>query len=186
MSSAAATVAHVKHRNVALDCIDDGQDPQFLACRKLVMNEVHRPNIVRPDRFGTVVTQLRLHPPLGCSVPELNAQLTQNSIDFLDVHAPAFAVEQDIDTPIALADARLTYLLVPLGNGSLIGAAGLVVERRAVEPDDPTIRPDRHRPIAAHPINQFAHATGPQIFRRIKSGSTSRSKVRSRAPVVAG
>ncbi len=32
----------------------------------------------------------------------------------------------------------------PLGGGSLIGAAGLTVERRAVEPDGPTSRPDRH------------------------------------------
>jgi len=123
------------------------------------MNEVHHPDIVRPDGDSAVIAQLCLYPPLRGLVPELHAQLSVNETDFFDVHAPAFTVEQDVNAPVAIPHARFTDLPDPLGNGSLIGAAGLVVERQTVKPDGPTSLSDRHSPIAAHPANQFAHAT---------------------------
>ena len=99
----AVAVAEVEHGHVARESVDDGQNPQLSARRVLIMHEVHRPNIVRTDGYSTVIGQLRLHPPFKCLVPQLNPQLPVNPIDFLDVDAPAFAIQQDMDTPVALA-----------------------------------------------------------------------------------
>jgi hypothetical protein len=133
------------------------------------VDKIHGPDIIRADCLGAILAQLRLHPPFRRLVPELHAQLPVNAIDFLDVDTPPLTVQQDVDASAAIPDTRLTDLPDPLCHGSLIGAAGLVVKRRAVESDGPTSRPDRHRPIAAHPANQFAHATRLQIFRRMTS-----------------
>lgn len=93
------------------------------------MHEVHRPDLVRSDGLDTVIAQLGLYPPLRRLVPELHAQLLVYAIDFLDVDAPAFAGEQDMNTPLAIPHPRLTDVPDPLRHSSLIGAAGLVVER---------------------------------------------------------
>lgn len=102
-------------------------------------------------------------------MPQLHPQLPVNALDFLDVDAPAFTVAQDVNAPVFIPYARFADLADPLRYVSLIGAAGLIVERRTVEPDGPTSLPDRHRPIAAHPANQFARATRLQSFRRTTS-----------------
>ncbi len=47
--------------------------PLYFPEGELVVNEVHRPDIVRPDGFLTVFSELCLHPALGVLVPELQA-----------------------------------------------------------------------------------------------------------------
>ena len=131
------------------------------------------------DGFGTVIAQLGLHPPFRRLVPQLHAQLPVNTIDFLDVDAPALAVQEHMNPAIAVAHTCLADLLDPLFDGSLIGAAGFVVERRTIKSDGATRRPDRDRPIAAHPAHQFAHPSRLQIFRRMTSCNISRSRFRS-------
>jgi hypothetical protein len=125
------------------------------------MNEVHRPGIVRTDCDGTVIAQLDLYPPFRRLVPELLTQSLVDSIDFLDIDAPAFAVEGDVHSPVAMPHTRLTDLPDPLRHGSLIpslgllanrrqpaGAAGLIVKRRTVKPDGPaSLWP--HRKVSA-------------------------------------
>jgi hypothetical protein len=68
------------------------------------MNEVHCPDIVGTDGHGTVIAQLRLHPALRCLVPQLHPQLLVNAIDLIDVDAPAFAIQQDVNAPVAIPD----------------------------------------------------------------------------------
>src|SRR6056297_641349 len=176
---AAVAVAHVQHGHVARVGVHDGQHAELLARHQLAMHEVHCPHIVESDRFDSIITQLCLYPPLRRLVPELHAQLPVNAVDFLDVDAPALAVQKHVNPAIAVTNTRFADLLDPLLHGSLIGAAGFVVERRTVESDGATRRPDRDRPIAAHPANQFAHPTRLQIFRRMTSCNISRSSVRS-------
>ena len=81
----------------------------------------------------------------------------------------AFAIQQDVDPSVTISDTRFADLPDPLRHGSLIGAAGLIVKRRTIEPDGPTSLSDRNRPLASHPANQFAHPTRLQSFRRITS-----------------
>ena len=104
------------------------------------MNEVHRPDKVGANSYGAVIAQLRLHSPLRCLVPQLHPKLLVNAIDHLDVGAPAFTIKKDVNAPVSIPNPSFTYLPDPLGDGSLIATAGLVVERRAVEPDGPTKR----------------------------------------------
>src|SRR3546814_12940532 len=54
--------------------LSENQHAQLAASCQLVVNEVHRPHIVRSDRRSTVLPQLRLHPPLGGLVAQLQAQ----------------------------------------------------------------------------------------------------------------
>ncbi len=51
--------------------VDHGQDAQLLAGRELVVNKVHRPDIVRPDRLLVIVSEFCLHPTLGMLVAQL-------------------------------------------------------------------------------------------------------------------
>jgi hypothetical protein len=92
-------------------------------------------------------------------VPELHAQLSVNAIDFLDFDVSAFTIQQDVNPAVTIPNPCLTDLPDLLRHGSLIGAAGLVVERRAVKADGATSLSDRNRPLAAHPANQFAYPT---------------------------
>lgn len=75
------------------------------------MNEVHRPDIVRPRRRRTIVAQLRLDPSLGRLVPELQPQLIVNPVRSLDVDVEPLTLEHDMHTPIAVSDARLANRL---------------------------------------------------------------------------
>src|SRR3546814_2502409 len=91
--------------------LSENQHAQLAASCQLVVNEVHRPHIVRSDRRSTVLAQLRLHPPLGGLVAQLQAQLPVKPIDLLWVHDPALAAQDVIDTTIAVANVRLADLL---------------------------------------------------------------------------
>ena len=51
--------------------VDNGQDAELLAHGELVMDEIHRPDIVRADGLLVVLAQLCLHPPLGVLVAKL-------------------------------------------------------------------------------------------------------------------
>lgn len=70
--------------------IDDGQNPQLLSQGELVVDKIHRPDIVRPDGFLAVFTQLRFYAPLRVFVPQLQAQLIVNPAGLLHVdHLPS-------------------------------------------------------------------------------------------------
>ncbi len=133
------------------------------------MDKIHRPDIVRPDRFLTVFTQLGFYPPLRMLVPHLQAQLIVNPTGLFHVVHPAFASQQHVNTPVAIAYTRLGNLLDPSFDGSLVRPPGLVVVGGRVETDGPTSLPDRHTPIDAHPGDNLAQTARLQSFRRMTS-----------------
>lgn len=51
---------------------------------KLVVNEVHSQDIVRPSGLLAVFSELCLHPALRVLVSEFQAQLVVNTVGFLD------------------------------------------------------------------------------------------------------
>ena len=102
------------------------------------LHEVHCPDIVWADCLWTVIAQFRFHPSLRGLVPELHPQLPVNTIDFLDLDAPEFAIQKNMDASVAIAHLRLADILDPFLNCGLIGASGLVMKRRAVKADGPT------------------------------------------------
>ncbi len=126
--------------------VHDSQDPQFLAHRQLIMDKVHRPHIVWSHGRLTVFPQLGFHAAFRMFVAQLKAQLIVNTTGLLHVDHPAFAAQQHVNAPVAIAHTGLADFLDPSFDGSLISAAGLVVKRGAVKPEGPTGRPDLHPP----------------------------------------
>ena len=76
---AAIAEPRIEHRREARERVDDRQHADLRARRELVVDEVHRPDLVRADVASlAIVPQLRLHPPLRRLVPQLQAQLAVN------------------------------------------------------------------------------------------------------------
>lgn len=123
----AVTEPRVDHRGEPAERVDHGQDAQLATRRELVVNEVHGPYIVRPNGRRTILTQLRLHPPLGRVVAQLQPQLLVKPVYLHGVHNPAFPTKDVIDTAIAIAGVRLTNAFDALLDRGRIGATGLVV-----------------------------------------------------------
>ena len=69
--------------------VDDGQDPQLLAESQLIVNEVHGPDIIWADGFGTVIAKLGLYPPFRGLVPQLKTQGSVNIVDLPDADIPS-------------------------------------------------------------------------------------------------
>ena len=65
--------AYINCGRQLLEGIDDGQNADLATIEELIRQEVHRPDIVRPLRRSTVLTQLRCHSPLWSFVPYLKA-----------------------------------------------------------------------------------------------------------------
>ena len=57
--------------------------------------------------------QFGFHPALGSFIPELQAYLFVKTIDPLRIDIPAFALQQDMNAPVAIAHARFRNLLDP-------------------------------------------------------------------------
>ena len=149
--------------------VDDGQDAQLLSKGKLIMDEVHRPDVIRPGCFFSIFTQLGFHTPFRVLVSQLQTQLIVNSACLLDVDGPALPAQQNMDAPVAVPDACLADLLNPPLNSSLIRPPGLIVVAGRVETDGPTSPPYRHAPVDAHPGDEFAQTARLQSFRRMTS-----------------
>lgn len=143
------------------------------------MNEVHRTDIVRPDRRCAVLPQLRLDPPLGSRVAQLQAQLPIKPMDLLGVHDPALTAQDVRDTTMAVADVRRADLLDAFLQNGRIGAAGMIVATGSIERQNPAGPPDRNAPVQQHAVDQLALPIRSQGFRLITSCRLSRSSVRS-------
>jgi len=166
-------------RGEARPGVDDRQDPDLAACRELVMHEVHRPGLVAPCRRTTIVTQLRLHPPLRHLVAELKTHLLVKTIDPLRIHIPALPLQQHMDTPIAVTHARLADLLDPLPEGGLIAAPGCVGVERPIDLQSRAGPSYRDLPGRSHLIHQPAPTIRPQSFFASTSCSIALSRERS-------
>ena len=97
------TLPHVDRRRQPGEGVDDRQHPELPAVEKLVVDEVHGPDLVRSGGRRTVFPQLSLDPPLGRLVAQLQALLAIKPTDALDVDLPAFPPEQHMNPPIAVA-----------------------------------------------------------------------------------
>src|SRR6056297_1580277 len=159
--------------------VDHRQDAELLAQGELVVDEIHRLDIVWIDRFSAILTQLRLHPPLRVLVAELQAQLIVNPAGPLHVDHPSFTPQKNVDAPVAVAHTGLGNLLDQSLDGSLVRPPGFVVVCGGVKADGPTGLPDRHTPVDAHPGDDLAQTARLQSFRRMTSCNISRSSVRS-------
>lgn len=60
--------------------IHNSQDAQFLTCRELVVNEIHRPYIVRTDGYLAVIPKLCIHPTLGAIPCRFPCRASRTSI----------------------------------------------------------------------------------------------------------
>ena len=68
--------------------VDDGQHPQLAAGGELVVDEVHRPGLVRRGRRTAILPKPRLHSPLRSLVSQLQGQLIVDPMNFLVVLQP--------------------------------------------------------------------------------------------------
>ena len=136
--------------------VDHRQDAQLLTQGELVVNEVHRLNIIWSGRLLAVFPPLRFYPPLRALVPQLQAQLIVKPAGLLHVDYPRLPPLQHVDAAVAVAHVGLCKFLDPPLNGSLVRTPGLVVVGGGVEADSPKGPPDRHAPVDAHPCDNLA------------------------------
>jgi hypothetical protein len=87
----------------------------------------------------------------------------------LQVDLPAFATQEDMDAPVAIADARLADLFDAGFKAGLLAAARFVVMGGPIEFQNGARPPDRDAPIIANRRRQLALASRPYSFRRITS-----------------
>ncbi len=92
--------ASIHHWREAREGINNRQNPDLATSGQLVMNEIHRPDMVGMARLRAVSPQLRLDPALGNLVAELEVHLLVKTIDSLRVHRPAFTLDKDMHTPV--------------------------------------------------------------------------------------
>ncbi len=145
----------------ARERVHDREHPDFSAGRQLIVDEVHRPSLVRFGRRLPVVAQFCFDSPFRRLVTQLKAKLIVNPVGFLDVDVPAVATQQHMHAPIAVAHARRANLLDSGFDAGLIGATGFVVVSGRVEFENPARAPDRNVPLLANPCRQLALATRP-------------------------
>ena len=149
--------------------VDDGQNAELFTGGELIVDKIHRPDIVRTDRFLVIFPLLRLDPTLRVLVAQLQPQLVVDPADLLHVDDPSFLSQQDIHAAIAIPHTRLRDLPDPPLDSSLVRSPGFVVVGGGVEADGPTGLPDRHAPIDAHPGDDLAQTARLQSFRRMTS-----------------
>lgn len=128
------------------------------------MNEIHRPDMVGMGRLRAVSPQLRLDPALGNLVAELEVHLLVKTIDWLRVHGPAFTLDKNMHTPVAVAYPRLADILDLQLQLSLLATPGLVDIERAVDFQHRACTPDRNLPVRLDRVDKLALAGRPQSF----------------------
>jgi hypothetical protein len=148
-------------RRIAGMGVHDGQDAQLPTGGQLVMHEVHRPDLVGMCGIGSVFPKLGFHPSLGRLVPQLQAQLVVKPAGSLHVDRPAFPLQQDMYTPIAIPDPRRADLLDPELEIGLLAALGLVGVEGTIDPQDVAGPTHRHLPDLPHLIHKLAPASRP-------------------------
>ncbi len=93
--------------------MNDRQNPDLATRCQVVMNEVHRPDMVGMGRFRAVSPQLRLYPALGNPVAELEVHLLVKTIDSLRIGRPKPRRKRNPAQPQLLFD-KITDRVVPV------------------------------------------------------------------------
>jgi len=164
-----AAKARVDDRREARERVDDREHSDLPAGRQLVVDEVHRPRLVRLARRLSVIAELRFDAPLRRLFAQLEAKLIVDAVSLLDVNVPAIAAQQHMHAAEAVAHTRRADLLDARFEAGPIGATGLAVVAGCVELDHAASPPDRNVPVLANPYRQLALAIRPQSFRRMTS-----------------
>ena len=118
--------ACIDRRREAREGINNRQNPDLATCGQLVMNEVHRPDMVGMGRFRAIGAKLRLDPSFGNLVAELEVHLLVKAIDSLRIDRPPVALEQDMNATITVAHPRLADVPDLQLQFGLLAAPGLV------------------------------------------------------------
>ena len=168
----------LQRRREAGEDVDDREDPKLAAGRQLIVDEVHRPGLVRSRRRSTVIPQLGLDPTLRRFVAQLEAQFAVDAACLVLAVMPALATQNDMNAAIAVANANMADLLDPLFESSLTGATRFVMVGRPVKLKSLAGSADRHLPLAAHLVDELALPARLHSFRRITSCSISLSSER--------
>lgn len=171
--------AGIDHWREACEGIDDRQDTDLAPRRQLVMDKIHRPSLVAVCCRTAVLSQLRLDPPLGDLVPQLQSQLLVKTINPLGIDRPAVTPQKHVNAPVAVADAGLADLLDPMLELGLRAAPRPVDIERSVDAQGRAGTPDRHLPLAAHPVDKLPLHRRPQSFFASTSCSIALSRDRS-------
>lgn len=138
----------------------ESAEKEYLCPVARIVDEIHRPGLVRSCRRPAIIAQLGLDPALGRSVAQLQAQFAIDAPRLVLAMAPAFTTQQDVNTAVAVADANMADFLDLLFEVSLAGATGLVVMDRAVKFESVTGPADRDLPFAADLVDSLRFRPG--------------------------
>jgi len=166
---AAIAEAGIDHRHVAREGVDHGQHPDLAAGRKLVMDKVHGPGLVRPGGITAVVAQLRLDPTLRRLVAQLQAHFTVKPMRALVIDLPSFSPQQDVDPPVSVANTGRGKFLDLHFEAGLIEAARLVALGRSIDRKGATDPPFAHLVARLQIADDLPSSIRPYIFRRMTS-----------------
>lgn len=143
------------------------------------MNEIHRQDMVGMGRLRAVSPQLRLDPALGNLVAKLEVHLLVTTIDSLRVYGPAFTLDEDMHTPVAVAYPRLADILDLQLQLGLLATPGLADIERPVDFQHRAYTPDRNLPVRLDHVDKLALTGRPQSFSESTSWSMALSIDRS-------
>ena len=91
------------------------------------MDKVHGPCLVDLNGIFPIVSKLGLHATLRYLIPQLQTHFFVKTINPFRVYLPSFALEQDVNTSIAVTYTRLTNI------SDLDLQIGLIVPPRLVD-----------------------------------------------------
>src|SRR5499426_3244603 len=148
------------------------------------MHKVHRPGLVRSRRRLMVASEFRLDPTLGCFVAQLQAYLAIQAIDPLGIYRPAFAPQQHMNAPIAVAHAGSGDLLDPFAQLSLPSSTRAVVVGRSIDWQRAASTSNAHPPGRPRMIHHLTLPGRLQSFRRITSCSIALSSLAAMSFIV--
>jgi len=105
--------------------------------------------------------------------PHLQAFQPVEPMDALDVHMPAFTMQQHRDPAVAITPSVLGDLADTLSERRLLGSAGTLVIRRAARRNGSAGSADRHLERSTHEVDHLASPSRRHNLRRITSCSIS-------------
>ena len=89
-------------------------NPDLATVVELVMHKIHGPDIIVPGWICSSFSKPRLHFPLWCLSPQLQAFLAIQSVNPFGIHFSNFSSERHVNSPATVAHARLCSLSDPL------------------------------------------------------------------------
>ena len=106
--------------------IDHGEHAQFAPVKQVVGHKVHAPDLVDVLRLSVWLPQLGRFVAPGALVPQRQALLPVEAVDPFVVVFEAFALEQDMNSPVSVVHARLRDLFDPHLQGAAVCGNALV------------------------------------------------------------